>query len=175
VSSHALRFAARCFPALPKKTLFIELSMSEFIVFLVLLVLGYVFGQLAEKRHFRSIIRREKEMLRMPVMTLKTVPASLNQCSTFLVSGNVVVSIDFFKKFLSGLRAFFGGRLRSYESLLDRARREAVLRMKESAIARGGKIIVNVRIETASISKHSQSRNSVGSVEVVAYGTAIAP
>lgn len=149
--------------------------MFEIIVFLVLMVLGYVFGQLAEKRHFRSIIRREKATLRMPAMTLKTVPASLNRCTTFLVSGNVVVSIDFFKKFLSGLRALIGGPLRSYETLLDRARREAILRMKESAIAQGGKIIVNVRIETASISKNSRNRYSIGSVEVLAYGTAIAP
>jgi uncharacterized protein YbjQ (UPF0145 family) len=147
----------------------------EIIIFLLLLLLGYVFGQLAEKRHFRSIMRREKETLAVPVMTLKTVPESLSRCNTFLVSGNVVVSIDFFKKVLSGLRALFGGRLRSYESLLDRARREAVLRMKQSAIEQGGKIVVNVRIETASIGKNSQSRNSVGSVEVVAYGTAIAP
>jgi uncharacterized protein YbjQ (UPF0145 family) len=68
-----------------------------------------------------------------------------------------------------------GGRLTSYESLLDRARREAILRMKESAILSGGKIIVNVRIETTSISKHSNSLYSIGSVEVVAYGTAVAP
>ncbi len=149
--------------------------MLETIVFLILLLLGYVFGQLAEKKHFLSIIRREKETLNLPVITLKTVPAGLGRCSTFLVSGNVVVSIDFFKKFLSSLRALFGGRLHSYESLLDRARREAILRMKQSAIAKGGKIIVNVRIETASISKHSQNRQSVGSVEVLAYGTAIAP
>jgi uncharacterized protein YbjQ (UPF0145 family) len=149
--------------------------MLELTIFLVLLVLGYVFGQWAEKRHFRSIIRREKETLKMPVMTLKTVPVELNRCNTFLVSGNVVISIDYFKKFLSALRAIFGGRLRSYETLLDRARREAILRMKELAIANGGKIIVNVRIETASISKFSQNRSSIGSVEVLAYGTAIAP
>ena len=149
--------------------------MYEIIIFLILLVLGYIFGQLAEKKHFRSIIQREKETLSMPVMTLKSVPASLNRCDTFLVSGNVVVSIDFFKKFLSALRALIGGRLHSYESLLDRARREAILRMKQSAIDRGGKVILNVRIETASISKNSRSRQSVGSVEVVAYGTAIAP
>ncbi len=149
--------------------------MFEIILFLILLVSGYVFGQLAEKRHFRSIIRREKETLNLPVITLKTVPSSISRCNTFLVCGNVVVSIDFFKKFLSSLKAIIGGRLHSYESLLDRARREAVLRMKQSAIENGGKIIVNVRIETASISKNSQTRQSVGSVEVVAYGTAIAP
>ena len=108
-------------------------------------------------------------------MTVKSIPAQLTQCKTFLVSGNVVVSIDFFKKFVAGLKSLVGGRLTSYESLLDRARREAILRMKESAIRNGGKLIVNVRIETASISKHSSNRYSIGSVEVVAYGTAIAP
>ena len=149
--------------------------MTELIIFLVLLVLGYVFGQLAEKRHYRSIIRREKETLRVPAITLKTVPPELGRCRTILVSGSVVISIDYFKKFLSALRAVFGGRLRSYESLLDRARREAILRMKELAISNGGKIIVNVRIETASIGKFSQNRSSVGSVEVLAYGTAIVP
>ena len=149
--------------------------MLELIIFLVLLVLGYVFGRLAEKRHFRSIIRREKETLNIPVITLRAVPAELSHARTFLVSGNVVISIDFFKKILSGLRAMFGGRLRSYETLLDRARREAVLRMKELAMANGAKIIVNLRIETASISRSSRRRGSIGSVEVVAYGTAIAP
>lgn len=149
--------------------------MFEIAIFLALLFLGFVFGRFAEKRHFKSIIKREKDTLKVPVMTTKSVPAQLTQCKTFLVSGNVVVSIDFFKKFLSGLKAMIGGRLTSYESLLDRARREAVLRMKESAINSGAKLVVNVRIETASISKHSSSRYSVGSVEVVAYGTAIAP
>ncbi len=145
----------------------------EILIFLALLILGYVFGQLAEKRHFKSIIAREKETLSMPVMTLKTVPSQITRCNTQLVSGNVVISIDFFKKFVAGLRALIGGRMRSYESLLDRARREAILRMKQDALQLGAKMIVNVRIETASISKNSSRREAVGSVEVVAYGTAI--
>jgi uncharacterized protein YbjQ (UPF0145 family) len=145
----------------------------EILIFLTLLILGYVFGQLAERRHFKSIIAREKETLSMPVMTLKTVPSQITHCNTQLVSGNVVISIDFFKKFVAGLRALIGGRMRSYESLLDRARREAILRMKQDALQLGAKMIVNVRIETASISKNSSRREAVGSVEVVAYGTAI--
>ncbi len=147
--------------------------MIELIVFLTLMILGYIFGQLAERRHYRSIIEREQASLQMPVLTLKTVPQQIQQCRTQLVSGNVVISIDYFKKFVAGLRSLFGGRLKSYETLLDRARREAVLRMKESALADGAKVIVNVRIETASINKNSRRKNSVGSVEVVAYGTAI--
>ncbi len=145
----------------------------EILIFLVLLILGYIFGQLAERHHFKSIIAREKETLWMPLMNLKTIPPQITHCNTQLVSGNVVISIDFFKKFVAGLRGLIGGRMRSYESLLDRARREAILRMKEEALQLGAKMIVNVRIETASINKNSNSKQSVGSVEVVAYGTAI--
>ena len=43
-----------------------------------------------------------------------------------LVSGSVVISSDYFKTFVAGFRAFFGGRFRGYETLLERARRDAL-------------------------------------------------
>ena len=147
----------------------------DLIVFIVLLALGYGFGQLAERRHYLSILKREADTLAVPAMTLKTLPPQLLDCTVALVSGNVVISVDFFKRFLSSLRNLVGGRVKSYESLLDRARREAILRMKEAAIAQGAKVIANVRIETSSISKNSRGKQSVGSIEVLAYGTAIVP
>ena len=69
------------------------------------------------------------------------------------------------------LRSILGGRITAYETLLDRARREAVLRMKEEASALNANIIYNIKLETASISKNAAG--SIGSVEVFAYGTAI--
>jgi uncharacterized protein YbjQ (UPF0145 family) len=63
--------------------------------------------------------------------------------------------------------------VKSYESLVDRARREAILRMKEQAIERGAVVVTNVRIETSSISK-GQGK-AIGSIEVLAYGTSVAP
>ena len=63
--------------------------------------------------------------------------------------------------------------MKSYESLVDRARREAILRMKEQAIERGAILVTSVRIETSSISKGQ--RQTIGSIEVLAYGTAILP
>ena len=86
-----------------------------------------------------------------------------------LVLGSVVISVDYFKRILAALRNIFGGPVQSYETLVDRARREAVLRMKESCI--NADQIINLRIETSSISKGG--RNTIGSVEVLAYGTAI--
>ncbi len=149
------------------------MSWVELGVFLVLLALGYFFGRYAERSHYRSILRREKESLKFPLLTLRTPPASLKRCDALLVTGNVVVSVDYFKRFLAGLRALVGGRLKSYESLVDRARREAILRMKEQAMDRGAVVVMAVRIETASISKGQGQ--AIGSIEVLAYGTAIAP
>ena len=148
--------------------------MFDLVIFLVLLGVGYVFGFIAEKKHYKSILKRESETINVPCMTIKNPPSNL-RCDTHLVAGNVVISVDFFKRFLAGLRNLFGGRVKSYESLLDRARREAILRMKEQAISDGAKVIMNVRIETSSINKSSSKRESVGSIEVLAYGTAIIP
>ena len=66
-----------------------------------------------------------------------------NEAALFL--GSVVVSADYFKMFASALRSLVGGRVIVYESVLDRGRREAILRMKEQAIAWGATQVVNVR------------------------------
>jgi len=145
--------------------------MDNLIIFLVLMTLGYGVGTFLEKRHYRSIHRREKEFLNLPAVTLKTAHYTPDQvASARLVYGSAVISIDYFKKILAGLRNIFGGTVKSYESLVDRARREATLRMK--AMAGDAAVIVNVRIETASVGKQA-NKKSVGCLEAVAYGTAI--
>ena len=60
-----------------------------------------------------------------------------------------------------------------HESLVDRARREAILRMKDRARRRGARMVFNVKLETASIYKGR--RRAIGSIEVLAYGTAVIP
>ena len=145
--------------------------MDNLILFLVLMTLGYGVGTFLEKRHYRSIQRREKEFLNLPAVTLKTAHYTPDQvASARLVYGSAVISIDYFKKILAGLRNVFGGTVKSYESLVDRARREAILRMK--VMAGDAAVIVNVRIETASVGKQA-NKKSVGCLEAVAYGTAI--
>jgi len=143
----------------------------DLIIFTALLFMGFFFGQLLEKIHYRSIRKRETRLRALPVIASKKLPDSLQPCTTDLVAGNVVISVDYFKKFVAGLRMLVGGRVTSYESLIDRARREALLRMKEQAKKRGANYIFNVKMETSSISKGQN--NSIGSIEVLAYGTAI--
>ncbi len=145
--------------------------MYDLLIFLVLLALGFIIGQSVEKRHYKSIRERESTLRTIPAISSKKLPDEFASCTTQMVCGNVVISIDFFKKFVSGLRNIVGGRVSSYETLIDRARREAILRMKEQAATQGASYVFNVKMETSSISKGY--KDNIGSVEVLAYGTAI--
>lgn len=144
--------------------------MIPFIGFLTLLLLGYVFGRLAEHRHYKSISDREQQWLSLPNTNSRNLLIPMQQLDKAeLVCGSVVISIDYFKRLLAILRAVVGGPVASYETLLDRARREAILRMKEQSA--GAVQIINVRVETSAI--HNAAGNGIGSVELLAYGTAI--
>ena len=144
----------------------------DLIVFLVLLSLGYVFGRLAESRHFKSI--REREARYKSILCFsERLPPPGPPADVLLVSGNVVVAVDYFKMIAASLRNLIGGRVHAFETLLERARREAILRMKEEARRKGATMIVNVKLETSSITKGA--KNQAHCVEVYAYGTAMVP
>ena len=143
----------------------------EYLILLIFLGIGYFFGSRKEARHYASIEKRERETLQQPVVTLgKHVPSGkVRECR--LVTGGTVISIDYFKRIVASLRNLVGGNVSSYESLVDRARREAILKMKERA--KTADTIINVRIETSTIGKSANKKGQVGSVEALAYGTAI--
>lgn len=139
---------------------------------LLLLLVAFVVGSILEKKHYQSIIRREQELRHIIVVASRMPPDDFG--GQFLVRGNVVVSSDYFRRLLAMFRQIFGGNIKSYESLLDRARREAVLRLKEQAAAGGADIVFNLKMETSSLSGTDRGQNSgaLGTVEVLAYGTA---
>lgn len=139
---------------------------------LFLLALGYVAGTLAEKSHYKSIRVRELRLRRMPTTNLRRPPPHWRVEHSGLVAGSTVVSVDYFKRFLAQLRNLVGGRVRSYESLLDRGRREAVLRMKEEASKAGFDAIINLRLETSSLAAPLRNKGVAG-IEVIAFGTAL--
>ncbi|KMP11087.1 hypothetical protein UZ36_05620 [Candidatus Nitromaritima sp. SCGC AAA799-C22] len=145
--------------------------MMDIYITMILIALGYFVGRWAEARHYRSILEREEKFRLLPTIALKKhIPQDGDIVKMELVTGCVVISIDYFKRMLAALRNIFGGNVASYETLVDRARREAILRMKEQCP--GASQIINLRLETSSIFKTS-AKGSVGSVEVIAYGTAV--
>jgi uncharacterized protein YbjQ (UPF0145 family) len=146
-------------------------NFIDLIIFFCLIALGYFAGSRAERKHYRSIREREEKFLTQPAVTFGKFQGQEEVAEARLVAGSAVISVDYFKRLLAGLRGLVGGRIKSYESLLDRARREAILRMKEQAV--GADAVVNLRIETTSISKGSRRKNTVSTVEALAYGTAL--
>lgn len=153
--------------------LYFVLDYFELVLFLVLLSIGFFVGRILEQKHFNSIRQRERESKNILVFAARFPPNLAQPQDCTLVCGQVVISSDYFKQFVAGLRSLVGGRFRGYESLFDRARREAVLRMKDEARNKGYKMIVNVRFETTSLTGGRQG--ALPSFEVVAYGTAVRP
>lgn len=138
---------------------------------LVLILVGYMVGSRLEAKHFDSIRERESQLQSLPTLTFETLPAGWRVESSALAAGSVVVSLDYFKRLLAGLRALVGGRIRALEPLLDRGRREAILRMKQQAAQQGFEAVINVRLETSQLD--TSGRGSIAGVELLAYGTAI--
>ena len=146
--------------------------MGQLILFIGFVAFTYFVGRIIETKHYKSIRERERMFLELSVTTTKHLPdEEMTVQQSSLVSGSVVVSLDYFKRILAGLRNIFGGEVSAYETLIDRARREAILRMKESAI--GYDAVLNLRLQTSCIGQSANKRGSIGSIEVLAYGTAI--
>ena len=142
--------------------------MSGFLTFFILILVGIVVGGLNERNHFKRLDAEEAELSHIKAVSLKELPEGLER-SAVMVTGNVVIGIDYFKRFMATLRMFFGGEMRSYQTLMTRARREAILRMKREADDLGADMVYNVRIEFSVVGTQPQSSGA----ELLAYGTAV--
>jgi uncharacterized protein YbjQ (UPF0145 family) len=148
------------------------LEYFELVLGATLALVGFVVGRIIERRHYASIRRREQQAADILVFAARFPPPRLVAPAMSLVSGSAVIADDYFKSLVASLHNLFGGRMRSYESLLDRARREAVLRMKAQARRAGAGMIVNVKMQTFAVP--GRKPGSTRAVEVLAYGTALA-
>ena len=101
--------------------------MFELGTIAVLLILGFIVGGSRERKHLDELKRREGALSSIEVrMDGERIDWSRGmRTDAFLVSASVVISSDYFKDTISRLKSVFGGRLTAYESLLERARREA--------------------------------------------------
>lgn len=140
---------------------------------LIVLMVAYFIGSSIEKKHFAKIREREDDLHGFPVVSFDTMPDDWTVSSSDLVSGSIVISLDYFKRVIAGLRGLIGGRIKTYEPLLERARREALLRMAESARAQGFDAIFNVRLETSRLANATRDGKGTAGVEMLAFGTAV--
>ncbi|USZ15838.1 YbjQ family protein [Moraxella sp. FZLJ2107] len=136
---------------------------ADWIFAIVLFVVGWYFGTRAEKKHLASLQKDESDLAHITVSSERFFEPVGVRDSVF-VTGSVVIAQDRFKLVMAAIMSLFGKNLTVYESLLDRARREAVVRAKHQANHAGCHAIYGIRFEMCDID---------GGVEVLAYGVAV--
>ena len=143
------------------------MSVEEFLikslVWLVLVAIGWYFGTRAERGHLKSLIIDEQKYQHIQVSSERFYePKGVNE--SILVVGSVVIAQDKFKQVVAAMLSLFSKNLTVYETLLDRARREAVLRAKRQANDAGCHALYGLRFEMTEVQ---------GGVEILAYGVAV--
>lgn len=101
----------------------------------------------------------------MILTNIDTVPGRKVIAHYGLVCGSTVRSKNAFKDFGAGFKSIFGGELKSYTTLMEETRKEAINRMTEQALQFGANAVVNVRFSSSDVAP--------GAAEIYVYGTAV--
>lgn len=137
--------------------------MFDFVLWLLLLVGGFLFGRYFSKKIDMRLDSDEVLLSDICLSTERKI-ALMDANSATLVSGSAVLAQDYFMKTISIVQNLFGRPLSLYEKLLWRTRRLAVVRLKQTVKDLGYTHVFGIRFETVDIGK---------GVEVFAYGTAV--
>ena len=147
-------------------------SMTEMLIYNGIQVIGiglagWLLATWFEHRHFKSMDQREIPLGDISTTTAKHPPPGEPQGAALLI-GSVVVAHDYFRTVVIFFRRLIGGNIRPYERLVERGRREALIRLKEEADLRQCDKIINVRFATTAV-----SGRFLHAIEMVAYGTGV--
>lgn len=132
-------------------------------------IIGYIIGFSREQRHYYALHVREKHLKGVFTSNSKTCPPGASDSA--LVTAHVALATDGFRVLSITFRRLFGGRVRRYEKINDRARREAMIRLKQATLATGRNAIYNVRIQSSQIT--ASGRGGSAAIEILAWGTAM--
>ncbi|MBE9578350.1 MULTISPECIES: YbjQ family protein [Moraxella] len=140
------------------------LNNPQIVIAIILFGVGWYFGTANERKHLATLDNDER-LLGHIIISSERFFAPTVQADGMLVMGSVSIAQDRFKLVFADFLSLFGKNLTVYESLLDRGRREAIVRMKRQAYEHGYNQVYGIRIETSAVDG--------GGVEVLAYGTAV--
>ena len=138
-----------------------------------LFICGFLIGRNVEKRHFRSLEEREAATRNVLVTQVKSFPMAITDAGPpTVVLAEAVIASDHLKSFLAVWKNIFGGEIRSFQTLQERAKREAILRLVENATHQGFNAVCNVRVMTADIGGNTSGGRKTPMAAVIATGTA---
>ena len=100
----------------------------------------------------------------MKIITVETLQG-YNYEELGVVTGSTIQSKNFVSDFGQGIKSIVGGELKSYTSMMEKARNQATQRMVDQAVKMGADAIIGVRYTTSSIMAQA--------AEVLVYGTSV--
>ena len=104
---------------------------------------------------------------------MKTPLSGKDITGSQLLMANVVSAPSHWQLFIARIKSIFGGNIKHLDLMLDWGRSEALQRLREQASELGFDDIINLRMETSTISMNNGGQKKGGSVEILAYGTGI--
>lgn len=122
----------------------------------VFVIAGFTVGWLNETRHFGRLEAGERECASILATNTGSFPPDATQAS--IVLSEVVIATDYSRSLFGRLRKIFGGELRGYRRMMILARREAILRLRQQAMARGFAGVANIRLQAADITGQITAR-----------------
>jgi uncharacterized protein YbjQ (UPF0145 family) len=147
-------------------------QLCNCLCFGLLLAIGLFAGTWNERRHYNYLERREAELARIPVTDCQRFLGGADpRAGGMIVTAEVVIASDYLKNFFATIRKIVGGELRAYQSLMERARREAIVRLKDQASQQGYNALCNIRLETVDLGSLAP-RQQTAMVAVVVWATA---
>jgi len=145
--------------------------------YILLITLGcfYALSYVIESVHTEDMGKREQYYRdKIKLTNLRVLPKGIVAKEVFLCKGSLVLGANYYRRFVAKLKQIIGGHLKILESVIDRAYREATLRMISDAYTKGAAMIINVRYDTTCVGRTDRRGNNASSmIEVFAYGTAI--
>ena len=149
--------------------IYLAFSLSPWIVSLI----GTFLYQNAKKD---TLLQREKAHSILNGDNLSTLSKPLlgKEVKEFrMVMASVVMSPSWIQITIGRIIAIFGGHINVFTKIIDWARREAKQRLREDISEAGFDEVINLRLETATITRARGGKDKTSGIEIIAYGTAI--
>jgi len=136
---------------------------------------SWLFGNLHQNKLLLKLDTEEKALEgRANPVTNLSKPSQARQIeSSSLVMESISVGPSWWQMMTGGIKNLFGGKIHSYDKMLTYGRRVIIHRLRVQAIQSGFDEVINLRVETAMISKKSKGDDKTAAFEFTAYGTAI--
>jgi len=140
--------------------------------------LSWAIGNWYQNRLMNALLENEKrggKMLQSDKHLSTSSPmTSMSADSSTLLHVSICVGPSWGQIFFMWFKSLFGGRLHSYDVVLDYGRREVLLRLNQQAKALGCSSMVNIRIETSTVSfARNNNSSKTSSVEFLAFATGL--